>query len=102
MKNFLNKIWVWLKFSSANPQEVSLTFKAALTAVLTALTVVLGFAHIQLPSDQLTAFMDAGVQLVQAVLLALASAMTVWGVLRKLWTTVRGTNAVIQEHPAFQ
>lgn len=95
MLSKLKTVWNWLVLSSANPEATSLTVKAALTFVVTYATVFAGLAHVQLPGGQLTTLVDALVQFVQAVLMALSAAVAVYGAARKLWLTVSGKNPVV-------
>lgn len=98
----LNRIWAWLLLSSSDPNKVSLTIKGALVGLLTAITMVAGVANIQLPSEALTQSVDGIIAFVQTSLLWVSSAVTAWGAIRKVWTSISGDNKVINSHEAFR
>lgn len=91
----MTKFFSWIILSSRDSEKVSLTVKAFFTGLITVATILAGLSHITLPGDTLTAFADAGVTFVQAILLVVSSIATLYGLARKLWTSFRGTNAVI-------
>lgn len=83
--------------SSANAQEYSLTVKAILTGTVTWLSIVLGAGHIALPWDLVTQIVDSTVQLVQNLLVVVSTVTALAGLVRKLWKTIQGTNAVLKQ-----
>jgi hypothetical protein len=86
MKQALKNLVAWIVVSSADPTEVSLTVKAALVAVIPTLMAVAGVAHINLGDGTvLTSLVDALVQFIQVALTLIATAMAVWGAVRKVW-----------------
>lgn len=93
----MNKLVNWLLLSSADSSKLSLTIKGASVGVITVLTMVSGLAHIQLPSDTLTALFDTAVGSLQALAVVLSGIATAVGLLRKLWLTARGENAVLND-----
>lgn len=92
---FIKSVLAWLVFSSKNSAKISLTIKAALTGLITVATIYAGIANVQLPTEALTQTVDAIVTFVQTAFLAISSAVTVYGLLRKIWTTFTGDNHVI-------
>lgn len=94
--NFIQKVWDWVVWSSANSDEVSTSVKGFLTFVITIVSVGAGVGHIQLPGELLTQVVDATIGAVQAIIAALSAVMFLAGIIRKLWRTVRGTNVAIQ------
>ncbi len=98
----LKKFWLWLVLSSSDPTKYSLTIKSALTGVITALTIVAGLTNITLSTPDLTAIVDNIVATVQTILLLVSLVTGTYGFIMKVWDTINGTNAVINEHPAFQ
>lgn len=92
---YITLAWNWLVYSSANEQAFSITVKAFLTAIVTYGTVAAGLAHISLPSDLLTQLVDAVVSLFQSILLVVSSIVTVIAFVRKIKSTIDGTNKVI-------
>ncbi|MGY3406087.1 hypothetical protein ACVWZV_002200 [Bradyrhizobium sp. GM5.1] len=92
MTKYISLAWNWLVWSSADPTARSLTVKAGLTALLTYGTMIAGLAHVSLPSDLITEFIDAVVAVVQSVLVAASSVIAAWALLRKIIRTIDGTN----------
>jgi hypothetical protein len=73
MKQAFQKLIGWIVVSSADPDEVSLTVKGALVAVVPTLMAVAGLAHINLGDGSLlTSFVDGLAQLIQAALTLVA------------------------------
>lgn len=97
----MNKFINWLAYSSKDSEKVSLTLKSFLTFLVTVATIVAGFYKVQLPSEDLTAFVDTGIALVQSVLVVASFASTIVGLVRKIWRTYNGTNAVINDAQAL-
>jgi hypothetical protein len=91
MIKFIN----WIVLSSKDSEKFSLTIKGFGTAFMTLLTVVAGFEHVQLSSADLTAVVDAAVSLLQVVCLAVSTAVTLYGAIRKVVITLKGENAVL-------
>jgi hypothetical protein len=86
MKQALQKLIAWIVVSSADPNEVSLTVKGALVAVVPTLMAVAGFAHINLGDGSLlTSLVDGLAQVIQVALTLVATAMAVWGTVRKVY-----------------
>lgn len=94
MKKYLVLAWNWLVWSSQDPTTVSLSVKAFLTAGVTYGTIAAGMAHISLPSDLLTQLVDAIVAIVQSALMLGSALLTVIGIIRKIKSTIDGTNKV--------
>lgn len=84
-----NTIIRWIVLSSQDPAEVSLTIKGALVGLLPVLMIVAGVAHINVGQDTLSTIFDSVAGLVQAGLTIVAAGMTAYGLLRKLWTTIK-------------
>lgn len=97
----IKKVFAWLVFSSKNSAKISLSVKSALTFFVTMLTVWAGFAHIQLPTEALTQAVDDIIVFIQTAFLLISTASTIWGLLRKVWTSITGSNAVVNEHEVF-
>ncbi len=95
MTKYLKTAWIWLVYSSANPEKFSMSLKAGATALITYGTVAAGFAHVTLPFELLTQLFDTLIAGVQALLLLISLIVTAQGVWRKIASTVRGTNQVL-------
>jgi hypothetical protein len=93
---YLKSGWNWLVFSSADPERISLFVKSVLMGVVTYATILAGLAHITLPSDIITQLIDSLVSIVQNVLMLVAALTGAVGLIRKIGTTIYGTNKVIQ------
>lgn len=87
MKSFLT----WVLYSSTNADKISLTVKGAMVAIV---PILMHF----FPMADLSQLTEGIVMLVQQVLGLIATIMLVYGGIRKLVTTVRGTNAVLGSH----
>ncbi len=95
----LQKCWDWLVWSSANPNELSLTVKGALTGVITLTTVGLGIANIHIPANVpvlLNQIVDGSIVVMQAIAGLVSALAIVGGLIRKVYLTIRGENLAIQ------
>jgi len=84
----LNRVLEWILVSAADPNEVSLTIRGLLIAVVPSILFALGLAHVNLGQEQLTGIIDATVAFIGAALQAIGYAIALWGVIRKAWYTV--------------
>lgn len=91
------KIINWLVLSSKDSTATSVTVKAFLTALVTTITILAGFVHVQLPTADLTAIVDLGIAIVQGTLLVVSSITTLIALGRKIYRTFKGTNAVLND-----
>lgn len=91
----MKKIIAWIIFSSNNPEKVSLTIKSVATALITLATVYAGFANVQLDSATLTRLVDLVVSFVQGAFLLVSTGMSIYGLGRKVFLTLKGKNPVI-------
>lgn len=87
----------WLVLSSADAGSLSLTVRGFLLGLVPTASLLLGLAHIKVGSDQLNSLVDGVVALLQAVLAVVSAVVFLVGLGRKLWTTFKGTNAVINQ-----
>ena len=86
MKQALNNLVQWIIVSSADASEVYLTVKAALVAVIPTLKAEAGIAHVNLGDGSLlTTLVEDIAQLIQTTLTLIATAMAVYGSLRKIF-----------------
>lgn len=91
MKKFL----VWLVLSSQNPQKVSLTVKSFLTAATTYIVFFAGILHFNIGASDVAIAIDNIVKVISDILMVISSAATAWAFIRKIGTTLNGTNKVI-------
>jgi hypothetical protein len=90
---YAEKVWDWLVWSSADPKQLSLTVKGALTGVVTLITVGTGVAQIHLPAgapEILNMIVEGAVTLAQAVAGVISAVAVIAGLWRKLIITFRG------------
>ncbi len=84
-----NKFWTWLVVSSSNPEEVALTVKGWMSAIVPVLLFVIHNPNLNSLPD--------GVYAVVIALLAIVSAVvTAYGIIIKIIRTFNGTNAAMQ------
>lgn len=89
----IETIYTWLMVSSANPENTSLTIKAALAGAITIGTMFLGLANIHVGSADTTAFVDEVIAIVQAIAALVAGVTGLYGLIRKIWLTLKGQHA---------
>lgn len=98
----LTKIFVWLARSSRNSSQWSLTSKAILTGTITFITMVANLAGVSIPGPEvLTQALDGVIAVIQAFVFLISTLTTAYGIIRKVYTTIIGQNAVINNHPVF-
>jgi hypothetical protein len=86
IKQALMAVFEWILVSSADPNEVSLTVKGALVAIIPGVMALAGLAHVNLGDGSvLTGLFDAVAQFVQSLLTVVATVMTVVGAVRKVY-----------------
>lgn len=91
MKTFLQ----WLIISSSDSSKVSLTVKAFLGGLIPVLTIVLGFAHVQV--GDLTPVVDAFIAVIQAFFTFLSALLFLYGLGRKIYLTLMGQHEGLQQ-----
>jgi hypothetical protein len=93
MQQDRRNIVAWITASSANPSEVSLTLKGLLIGAIPAILTISGIANLNLDNATLTSFFDAVVSFVNALLIIVATAMTLWGAIRKVYYAIKPATA---------
>lgn len=94
--NSFQKFLQWLVVSSADPGKVSLMIKGVLYGILPTIVALAGLAHVTIPENEtLTGAIDGLALTIQYGLGAIASILAAYGAIRKIGTTLNGTNAVI-------
>lgn len=84
----------WVVFSSKDPEKISLTLKGILGAGVTAATIGMNLAGVG-GASELGQVVDALISAVQSFAVLVTSIMTVYGLVRKLYSTVKGENQVL-------
>ena len=70
--------------SSVDPEQLGLTIKGLLVAIIPTVLLIAGVAHINLGQADLSQFVDATVNVVIAVSTALSAFMVLVGIVRKI------------------
>lgn len=83
----IQNVLAWLVTSSADPAKTALTIKGFLTTIGGIILLISPLIHIHLVNDQVTAIIDATVQLVTLLLTAFASVVTIFAFVRKVMLT---------------
>lgn len=92
----MEKTIQWLLLSSADPTKMSLAIKGILMGIIPVIVSLTGLTGIAgVDASSLTIAVDAIASIVQVALTIVSSAMTLYGLIRKLWTTIVGENEVI-------
>jgi uncharacterized membrane protein len=78
MKKFIK----WLVISSADPSKVSLTVRGALLSIIPTVILIAQMLHMEWSLEQLT-------QLVEGITAIIATALTLFGLIRKLVLTLK-------------
>jgi|GEM_PF-2883593 len=92
--NAVDLIARWIVLSSANPSEVSLTIKGALVGALPLIMAGIGLAHLNIGQDAITPIFDTIASIVQGLLTLVSLGVMLYGMLRKVWLSIKGTNQV--------
>lgn len=89
MKGSIQKALSWIIDSSSNPTEVSLTIKGLLLGIVPTLMVVVGFTHLNVGVTDINNIINAITATVQSALALAAAIMTIVGVTRKVWVSIK-------------
>lgn len=100
--SWLNTLVRWIVISSQDPSEISLTIKGVLVGVIPYLMILIGLAHLNVGQDQLSTIVDGACTLIQDALMLVSAVMTVYGLVRKVWTTIKVHQQVTSTPPAQQ
>ncbi len=91
MKNIIGKAWEWLVFSSQDPNKVALTVKGAILAAIPVSLWISGSLHFtEVSSNGVTTIAGDTGELVGNLLGIVGTAITAWGLIRKIKTTLQG------------
>ena len=93
----MNKIIQWLVLSSSDAAKLSLSVKGILLGIIPILITVTGITGIQIPNaETLTAVVELVGTFIQVALGIVSLVVTLIGVVRKILSTLQGTNAVLE------
>lgn len=91
----LKKFWAWLLLSSSDPEKASLTIKSFGAAAATYIIFFAGLFHKTVGADDLNVLTNNVANFMGIALTAVSSIGAVIGIVRKIFTSLNGTNAVI-------
>lgn len=91
----MKKFWAWLLLSSNDPEKASLFIKSTLSAGATFVVFFTGLFHYNVGSSDISAVIDQIGNVVGVILMTISSIASLWGLIRKIFTTVNDTNKVI-------
>lgn len=91
----LKTIWKWLVLSSANANNISLTVKGILTAILPVLILILQTFNLETDSQTLADVINYTGTIIVSLGGAIASVATAVGLFRKIKLTLTGNNNVL-------
>lgn len=92
---YIQLAWSWLVYSSTNSAKLSASIKGAIATVLVVVSTLAGDVNISLLGDNVNQIIDGALAGVQALVGLVSSVYMVFGLVRKIVTTLKGTNAVI-------
>lgn len=87
-------IWNWLILSSANANEYSTTVKGLVTFAPT-IAIFLGLVNIHVAPNTIGSVIDQIGTFITAAAAVVAAAVSAWGIVKKIYRTIVGTNDVI-------
>lgn len=91
-------IWNWLVYSSANAEHISLTVKSAGIAIIPTLLIIFNVFNIKFTSEQLTLVVDQIAQFIIVFGAIISFSGVTVGILRKITSTLDGTNSVVAKY----
>lgn len=92
----MKKIFKWLVISSADPKKISLTVKATLMGIIPLAIALSGMADVPLEQNSMQAVATSVAQFVETALTLVSVTLTTAGLIRKVYLSVIGENAVLQ------
>ncbi len=93
----MKKIIAWFVYSSKNPKRVSLSFKGLLGAAATYIIFFAGVFHLNISQTDLSSTIDALTNVVKFIFEVISWCITGYGMIRKIYLTSKGQNAVLNE-----
>ena len=92
----ITKIIDWVLWSSKNADKISLTVKSILSGAI--VVTLLQVLKIDVPVDMFSATIDMFVTIIQEVGVVATAVVTIVGLVRKIVSTFKGTNDVLNTH----
>jgi hypothetical protein len=91
----IKKIWYWLKYSSTNAENISLTFRGIATMIVPILLYAANVYKWNIDNGTATTVVDGISSAIIVIGGGRGALITTIGALRKIWTSITGTNEVI-------
>ncbi len=91
----MKKIITWILLSSKDPNKVSLGIRATGAAFVTYIVFFAGLFHLNIGESELSGLIDALAQLAGLILQSITAVMAIVGFVRKIYSTIKGTNKVL-------
>ena len=86
----------WLILSSANADKLSLSFKGALMSIIPLILFFADSLDIQASTSSIQTTIDLTASIIVVLGGAISSMVTAYGLIRKIFRTLNGTNEVIK------
>ena|SRR3990167_892451 len=96
--SIMKKIIAWVLLSSKDPNKVSLTVKGVLTGAVVWIVWWGGLFGLHFDPESLGQIVEVVSTVVQLALTLGSMVATLWGLLRKIWKTAKGTNEVLNQY----
>lgn len=93
--DILKKIWEWIVYSSADANKISLTVKAFLYGIVPGILFFSNVMNWQLDNAVLTEIIDTIASVIIYIGGSITGLVFLWGLVRKLLTTITGRNKVV-------
>lgn len=94
----MKKIIAWILLSSKNANNVSLTIKGILLSAVTYVVFFAGVFHLNLQATDLNNLIEAITKFIEWGLTGVSIISTAWGLIRKIITTIKGDNEVLNQY----
>lgn len=97
--DFLKNSVHWLVVSSADPNDLALTVKGALIAIIPEVLIAANLFHFNVTNADLAALANAIFIAIQAGLTLIGATLAIVGLIRKMYLTVTGRNQFVESLP---
>lgn len=91
----VEKLWLWLVYSSTNKDKIALTIKGAIGTVLVTFSIFAGDINLPLLGDSINAVIDTALMVLQTTVGTVSAVAMLVGAVRKLYSTFVGKNDVV-------
>ena len=94
----MKKIIAWIVLSSKDPNKVSLMIKGLALGAVTWIVFFAGLFNVNLQPTDVALLIEEGAKLLEWALTGISIIMTVYGMIRKIVTTAKGENEVLNQY----